>query len=95
MTFPAQGHRAEKLKLGESNLLDHRGVEAVKTAVKPHTLKEKKGESGIRPHPSGASKSRLLGEAAPRTEQLSGGEEGRLVGAAEESRTLGHRPALQ
>ena len=31
-----------KLKAGESNLLDHGGIEAVKTAVKPHTLKEKK-----------------------------------------------------
>lgn len=51
-----------KLKAGESNLLDHGGIEAVKTAVKPHTLKEKKRASGIRPHPSGASKPRLLGE---------------------------------
>lgn len=32
-----------KLKPRESDLLDHRGVEAVKTAVKPHALKEKKG----------------------------------------------------
>lgn len=75
-----------KLKLGESNLLDHRGVEAVKTAVKPHTLKEKKRESVIRPHPSGASKSRLLGERV--------GGEGRLVRAVE-NRPLGQRPALR
>lgn len=32
-----------KLRPRESNLLDHRGVEAVKTAVKPHALKEKTG----------------------------------------------------
>lgn len=31
------------LGFGESNLLDHGGVEAVKAAVKPHTLKEKRG----------------------------------------------------
>lgn len=41
------------MKLGESNLLDHRGIKAVETAVKPHTLKEKKGESEIRPHSLG------------------------------------------
>ena len=31
------------LGFGESNLLDHGGVEAVKAAVKSHTLKEKRG----------------------------------------------------
>lgn len=56
-----------KLKFGERNLLDNRGIEAVKTAVKPHTLKEKKGESGIR-----GSKSRLLREVAPQKEQVRG-----------------------
>lgn len=65
-----------KVELGEGNLLDHRGVEAVKAAVKSHTLKEKKGVSGIRPHPSGASESGLLGKMALGTEQA-GGEGGR------------------
>lgn len=49
------------MKLAESNLLDHRGVKAVETAVKPHTLKEKKGESGIGPHSPGDNKSRPIG----------------------------------
>lgn len=49
------------MKLAGSNLLDHRGVKAVETAVKPHTLKEKKGESGIGPHSPGDCKSRPIG----------------------------------
>lgn len=71
-----------KLKFAESNLLDNRGIEAVKTAVKPHTLKEKKRESGIR-----GSKSRLLGEVAPTKNRCGGGREW-------EERPEGHRPAL-
>ena len=75
-----------ELELREGNLLDHGGVEAVEAAVKPHTLKETKGESGIRPHASGASKSGLLGEMVPRIE--------RQLGVGEEHRPPGHRPAL-
>ena len=49
------------MKLAESNLLDHWGIKAVETAVKPHTLKEKKGQSGIGPHSPGDCKSRPIG----------------------------------
>ena len=83
------------LKPGQSDLLDHRGVEAVKAAVKSHTLKERSGESGVRPHPSGTSESRLLGDMAPRKEPVGGGEgRGRRVGPMEEERPLGPRPAV-
>lgn len=69
------------LKLGDGNLLDHRGVEAVKTAIKPHTLKEKKEGSEIRSRPPEASKSRLLGGVAPREERGEGeGKEGEVGG---------------
>lgn len=76
-----------KLRFGESNLLDNRGIEAVKTAVKPYTLKEKKGSRGQATSLRG-SKSRLLGEVAPRKEQVCGETR------EEEKRPLGHRPAL-
>lgn len=75
-----------KLKFGESNLLDNRGIEAVKTAVKPYTLKEKKRGVWDQAISFRGSKSRLLGEVAPRKEQVCGGKRG------EEERPLG--PAL-
>lgn len=61
-----------KLKFGESNLLDNRGIEAVKTAVKPYTLKEKKRGAWDQATSFSGSQSRLLGEVAPQKEKVWG-----------------------
>lgn len=87
-----------KLKFGESNLLDNRGIEAVKTAVKPYTLKEKKRRAWDQATSFSGSQSRLRGEVAPNPgcweRWLPRKKRCGVRGEGEEERPLEHRPAL-